>query len=301
MSDLLTERTPLVIAAEINMITHQTKKILLAGAIEIGRRLKEAKALVKHGEWGKWLEESVSYSQKTAERLIKLYEEYGPNLSEGADRSKSTLVSYLTYTQALLLLGLPQEEREEFIAHNDVAGMTTQELQQVLKDRDRAKQEKDQALQENKVLKQGLETIDSTVSELKKEQAKAPPQSDNPENAQAEAPAVADEASSTWKTSSVVNTPPASNTPSGPPASFTHNLPTELDPGAAAKYVERCDTCCQTIANTFFELTKALTSLTHIDAKLKEEKRKEAQKLLDSLAEKIKEWPPAPKPLKITR
>jgi hypothetical protein len=57
MSDLSAERTPLVIAAEIKVITHQTKKILLAGAIEIGRRLKEAKDFIKHGEWIKWLEE----------------------------------------------------------------------------------------------------------------------------------------------------------------------------------------------------------------------------------------------------
>lgn len=44
------ERTPPVIAAEINMITRQTKKILLTSVVEIGRRLQEAKALVKHGE-----------------------------------------------------------------------------------------------------------------------------------------------------------------------------------------------------------------------------------------------------------
>ena len=81
MNDLSTERTPLVIAAEINMITQQTRKILLASAVEIGRRLKEAKSLVNHGEWGKWLEESVSYTQRTAERLMKLYENYSQQLS----------------------------------------------------------------------------------------------------------------------------------------------------------------------------------------------------------------------------
>ncbi len=69
----------------------------------------------------------------------------------------------------------------------------------------------------------------------------------------------------------------------------THNLPTEIDPNAAAKYVERCDTCCKTISATFFELTTALTNLTHLDGKLKEEKRKEAQKLLETIAETIKE------------
>lgn len=41
MNDLAAERTTFVIAAEINMIAHQTKRIMLAGTIEIGRRLKD--------------------------------------------------------------------------------------------------------------------------------------------------------------------------------------------------------------------------------------------------------------------
>jgi len=43
VSDLTTDRTPPMIAAEITAIKHQTGKILLAGAIEIGRRLKEVR------------------------------------------------------------------------------------------------------------------------------------------------------------------------------------------------------------------------------------------------------------------
>lgn len=281
MDNLTTVRTPLVIAAEINMITCQTKKILLAGAIEIGRRLQEAKDLVNHGEWSKWLEESVSYSQKTAERLIKLYKEYGPNFPDGFDRSKSTPVSILTYTQALLLLGLPEEEREKFIAQHDVGSMTKQQLQQALQDRDQANQMKEQALEENQVLKKGLETIDSTISELKKEKAKAPLIPTNPENIKAE-------------------TPSSGIAPSaGQTALPTHNLKTEPDPDAHIKYVEQCDACCQTIADTFFELTTALTNLAHIDPKLKEEKRKAANRLIEYMAETVKEWPPPKKPLRV--
>jgi len=281
MDNPATKRTPIVIAAEINMITCQTKKILLTSAIEIGRRLQEAKALVKHGEWGKWLEESVSYSQKTAERLVKLYEEYGPNIPDGSGRSKSTLVSNLTYTQALLLLGLPEEEREEFIAQNDVGSMTKQELQQALKDRDQGNQAKEQALQENQVVKKGLETIDSTISQLKKEQVKAPSRPTNPENIKAEA-------SSAGIASSAAQT-----------ALPTHNLKTERDPGAHIKHVEQCDACCKTIADTFFNLTTALTNLAHIDPELKEEKRKEASRLIEYMTETVKEWPPPRKPLRL--
>ena len=275
MDNPVTERTPLVIAAEINMINGQTKKNLLTSAIEIGRRLQEAKALVKHGEWGKWLEESVSFSQKTAERLVRIYEEYGPNFLDGPGRSKSTLVSNLTYTQALLLLGLPEEEREEFIAQNDVGNMTKQELQQALKDRDQGNQAKDQEFQENQVIKKGLETIDSTISQLKKEQVKALSRPTNPENIKAEA-------------SSAAQT-----------ALPTHNLKTERDPSAHIKHVEQCDACCKTIADTFFNLTTALTNLAHIDPELKEEKRKEANRLIEYMTETIKAWPPPRKPLRV--
>ncbi|MHB8127363.1 MAG: DUF3102 domain-containing protein [Desulfitobacteriaceae bacterium] len=51
MSNLITERTPLVIAAEINMIKHQTEKVIFHNVVEIGRRLKEAKEILQHGEW----------------------------------------------------------------------------------------------------------------------------------------------------------------------------------------------------------------------------------------------------------
>ncbi|AHF10633.1 MULTISPECIES: DUF3102 domain-containing protein [Dehalobacter] len=293
MDNPATERTPLVIAAEIKMITCQTKKILLTSAIEIGRHLQEAKAMLKHGEWIKWLEESVNYSRRTASRLIKLYEEYGPSFPEGSDSSNGTPVSHLTYIQALLLLGLPAEEREEFITHNDVGSMTKQELQQALKDRDQANQakeqalqEKGQALQENQLLKKGLETIDSTISELKKEHAKALPRPTNPEHVNAEALSANDTSS-------------AGDVPSATTAPFTHNLKTERNPDAYIKYVEKCDACSKTIADTFFDLTTALTNLAHIDPELKEEKRKAANQLIDYMAETIKVWPPPKKPLRV--
>ncbi|TGE37427.1 DUF3102 domain-containing protein [Desulfosporosinus fructosivorans] len=66
MSDSITERTPPVIAVEINMIKQQTEKVVLNNAIEIGRRLKVAKDLIPYGEWGKWLAESISYTERTA-------------------------------------------------------------------------------------------------------------------------------------------------------------------------------------------------------------------------------------------
>jgi len=118
-------RTPLVIAAEINRIKQQTCKTMLTSAMEIGKRLKENKDLLPNGEWGKWLVESVSYSQRTANRLMQLFKEYGDKLfaaSAGEGRSNSPAPANLTYYQALLLLGIPEDEREKFILEHDGSG-----------------------------------------------------------------------------------------------------------------------------------------------------------------------------------
>ncbi|WP_042333882.1 DUF3102 domain-containing protein [Desulfosporosinus meridiei] len=72
-------------------------------------------------------------------------EEYGTKLLVSSDsdgHSDSSLVTNLTYTQALILLGIPEEEREEFISEHDVESMTNLELQQAVKDRDQAIQKK---------------------------------------------------------------------------------------------------------------------------------------------------------------
>ena len=79
MSELLQTSTRDIdmVTVEINTIKRQTQQILLTAAVEIGRRLVEAKSMVPHGEWGKYLEEKVEYSQSTAKNLMKLFEEYG--------------------------------------------------------------------------------------------------------------------------------------------------------------------------------------------------------------------------------
>ena len=108
MNEPITERTPQGIAAEINRIKQQTCKIMLTNAIEVGKRLKEAKALLPHGEWRKWLVESVSYSQRTANRLIQLFEEYGDKLFASIDdggSSNSPAPANLTYCQTIFCWG----------------------------------------------------------------------------------------------------------------------------------------------------------------------------------------------------
>lgn len=129
-------RTPNLIAAEINNIKNETRKIMLYNSIEIGRRLVEAKQLIHHGEWSKWLQESVNYSQRTAQNLMKIFDEYAADQITLLDNNiKSQAFANLGYSQALALLELPDEEREKFVEENDINDMSTRELQKSIKEK----------------------------------------------------------------------------------------------------------------------------------------------------------------------
>lgn len=122
MNEMTVSRTPEVIATEINVIKAQARDVYVRSAIEIGRRLYEAKTMVAHGKWGKWLEENVEYSERTAQNLMAVYEEYG--------RSGNTqAIAGLSFTQAVLLLRLDGESRAELLEDKDVPAMSTRELQ----------------------------------------------------------------------------------------------------------------------------------------------------------------------------
>jgi len=132
----LNPRDTSLIALEINSIKEQTQKIFLLSSIEIGKRLVEVKKLVPHGQWGKWLEDSVNYSQRTANNLMKIYEEYGQNqLALEGEINESQAIAKLNYTQAVALLSIPSDEREDFINEHDLESMSTRELQEAIKEK----------------------------------------------------------------------------------------------------------------------------------------------------------------------
>ena len=112
------------LASEINLITEQTKQMVLMNFIELGKRLIEAKAMVKHGEWGNWLKERVNYSQRTANNMMKLYKEYG----ESGIVQKSQSIASLSVTQAVAMLEIPEEERERFAEQSNAKDLTIREL-----------------------------------------------------------------------------------------------------------------------------------------------------------------------------
>lgn len=183
-AEIVTERTPEIVAAEIRQIADQTRKMVLNSSIEIGKRLCEAKEMVPHGEWSNWLERSVNFKQSTANNLMKIYTEYGDIQGElwGAS-AKSQTFGNLTYSKAIALLAVPSEEREEFVKKNDVENMSTRELQEAIKARDDAlaamekAEKKEKKLQKdldfaNKKLKMEQERHDALTDKAKKDEEK---------------------------------------------------------------------------------------------------------------------------------
>lgn len=144
MSELITVRDIQTVTTEIWMIRRQVEQTALSGAIEIGRRLTEAKELLPHGEWGKWLQEEVSFSQRTANNFMRLAAEYG-DAQVSLFGANSQALADLPYTKALQLLAVPEEEREAFAEEHHVADLSSRELEKLIRERDAAKEETAQA------------------------------------------------------------------------------------------------------------------------------------------------------------
>lgn len=144
----------------IRVLSAQT----VANMCQLGKLLTEAKAMVGHGGWGKYLEEEVSYSQSTANYFMRMYDEYGeygPN---------SQTIGNLGGTKAMLLLSLPAEQREQF-AEDHKADSVRQFKSEIAKLTKRAEQAEAKvaqaaelmalATEENGALKQRLDGIDA--------------------------------------------------------------------------------------------------------------------------------------------
>lgn len=139
MSELTITRTVADVTRDIRIKTGQ----FLMDAIDIGRLLFEAKAMVPAGQWSKYIEEELPFSHSWANNYMRLYKELGKDqLSLFAD---SQAIGNLRPTQALELLALPAEEREEFVQTHDVENMSTRELHQAIRELDEAKKAKQEA------------------------------------------------------------------------------------------------------------------------------------------------------------
>lgn len=154
------------LAAEINIIKEQTARQVLSASIEIGLRLEQAKSLVEHGQWETWLQENVSYSQSTAQNLMRIAREYGSNQLDLTGRSAADVFEQLTYSQAVALFALPEPERVEFVQTHDVTEMSTRDLQAAIAEEKAARAEAERISEESR---NEAERLRSDVSRLEDE------------------------------------------------------------------------------------------------------------------------------------
>lgn len=170
MNDIQTQRTPDVIGAEIRGLTQQAKTMTLWFGIEIGRRLTEAKEMLEHGQWLVYLKEQTEFSQPSASRLMRLYDEYGAKQTSlfGAELNYSTL-NNLSISNALRLLAVPEDEREEFAAEHDVEHMSARELDELIKQRDEAEQRAARAEEQVQQAADGAAKADEQYQKAKQE------------------------------------------------------------------------------------------------------------------------------------
>lgn len=136
-------------AGEERSITTITDEIIFyksvggQAVIEIGKRLMEAKAQLKHGEWLPWLSEKVEFSETSAQRFMQLAREFG----------NTSLVGDLGTSKALALLALPASERENFASEKhlvngeekSVAEMSKRELEEAVRQQKIAEAERNEA------------------------------------------------------------------------------------------------------------------------------------------------------------
>lgn len=170
MNDIQTQRTPDIIGAEIRGLTQQAKTMTLWFGIEIGRRLTEAKEMLEHGQWLAYLKEQTEFSQPSASRLMRLYDEYGAKQTSlfGAELNYSTL-NNLSISNALRLLAVPEDEREEFAAEHDVEHMSARELDELIKQRDEAEQRAARAEEQVQQAADGAAKADEQYQKAKQE------------------------------------------------------------------------------------------------------------------------------------
>lgn len=135
MNEMITTtgRSIATVTTEIRTITKQAQSMILQYAVEIGTRLIEAKELVPYGEWGEYLKNEVEFSQSTANNFMRLAKEYGEAGGLFGNAANLQALGNLSYTQALRLLAIPAEERQEFAEEHKVEDLSTRELDKLIK------------------------------------------------------------------------------------------------------------------------------------------------------------------------
>lgn len=137
---------------DIETITGEILDAKRAGGeaiLTIGRCLIEAKDMLRHGEWLPWLSERVELSERTAQKFMKLAREW----------SNPNTLADLGASKALILLALPEGERDSFLEENNVIDMSARQLEQAIKERDEARSAAEHAAADQRAAEQARDKM----------------------------------------------------------------------------------------------------------------------------------------------
>lgn len=165
MSDkVVAVRSIEIVTAEIYTIRDNAARVFMDSVVQIGRRLEEAKQLVPHGEWTDYLDTKLGYKPSTAQNYMRIAREFGDGQVGLSGKTASDFFGNLGYSQLLPLLGLPEEEREKLAEEHDLAGMSSREIQALVKERDEAKKNADVAQGK---LEQAWQELDQATEDIR--------------------------------------------------------------------------------------------------------------------------------------
>lgn len=157
-------RTIGMVTQEINQLTAQAQRLILGHAIEIGRRLTEAKQMLSHGEWGKWLKEEIHYSKSSANNMMRIFDAYGSTqMGLFGPEANSQTFGDLEYSKALALLSVPAEEREQFAQEVDAEHISVRQLKSAIQERDAAQKQAAEVAAEWELAKEALREKEKAI------------------------------------------------------------------------------------------------------------------------------------------
>ena len=129
-------RTPEMIGAEIRMYVDAGRRVMTLCAIEIGRRLVEAKEMLNHGEWLPWLKKETDFSERSAQLYMQVFNKASAaQLSIFGPEANAQTFADLPISKTLALLSLPESEQERFMEEVDVESLSVRKLEALVKER----------------------------------------------------------------------------------------------------------------------------------------------------------------------
>lgn len=161
------DMTPEQLGGEIRLLTRQARQMVLEYGIQIGYRLQLAKDKVGE-DFAGWVERETEISKSSAYRFIKLYNEYGSAQGSllGVENIFPTL-GKISVSNALRLLAVPEEEREDFAREVDAEHISARDLEEAIRERDEARKHLETADRELGETQKALRDTEAELAETK--------------------------------------------------------------------------------------------------------------------------------------